>query len=277
MANSDKRVKAQDNSGLSQANDILRIGTKSRYATHVQDQAVKEAEQAKEQAIHERDEAYNAMTRSFVEMQDGTHYHIESGVLLDNKGIDFPYDLRPDQFNVFAEALVAFYNKMQLWMGDLVNYAKEHYKSKISELAAAFNLSEATIEQYAYVCQRVPYDVRQENLSYSHYRLVIAARWNDQRADILRHASDEEMTVDDLFKYIEELKGEQDTNVSDEDKEREHISNITSAKIQRLREDLETAVEQVESGEIRFWLTEIEKIAAALRNRVNNSTRVKSQ
>lgn len=131
-----------------------------------------------------------------------------------------PSDLTNEECNEFGRMISALESASQFWMGDWANlYIKQQKnkdeRSKIYErLAEDFNIEAVTLKDYAYVCWNVPQSLRNDRLSYSHHKAVVAFSENPKKQEsYLNYAIENQLGVGAFRKWIKDQE-----NPNDEEK-----------------------------------------------------------
>lgn len=112
-------------------------------------------------------------------------------------GLTLPPDMPYERFEALA-FYIGTVHKATLWaLGDLVNFGEDVYGHEawqaIDYAVDASGLSRHTIQNYAWVCRKVPRSRRHPKLSPSHHGEV-AKMEPDEQESWLRRAVDEQMT-----------------------------------------------------------------------------------
>lgn len=200
----------------------------------------------------------------FVRDENGAFIDPYTGIRLDRRGLHLEKELTPEVFDHFAQRLVAFYNQMQLWIGDMVNLARHQFKFlDIEQLAQQYNLDPKTIDEYAKICRTVPMEDRFDNLSYSHYRLVRSAKYDDNRKALLYEASIGNMTVDQFGDFLDSLIPAKDTD------EQDRLSKLGGNKFRVFERDIMGLFDRVAHTEKLMWIQRAEMLVKSMRDKLN--------
>ena len=106
----------------------------------------------------------------------------DTGIVLSDLGADFSSveTVNQDDIETLAGILLAMNERIQLWIGDVLNIFKQKFEVTYDEFALQYDLQKGTLYNYAYVADKIPISLRSEVLSYSHYQ-IIAAQDEDRR------------------------------------------------------------------------------------------------
>jgi len=136
----------------------------------------------------------------------------------------------------------------QFCLGDLINFAEHEYGSKYDEWCRVTGMTYQTLADMASVARNVPISLRNENLDFTHHRIVAAKiKTNESRREWLEVAAARKLSTRELDISIKrnrvvtradlqrekELQGQNDERVPEP-------HTITLSKLIRWVEDMES-------------------------------------
>lgn len=97
-------------------------------------------------------------------------------------GLVAPDDVTGDEYQQIGEVLLTLDSRLQWLIGDWVVYGDQwEYGETYKTLAEQFGYEVATLHNYASVCRRVHFSLRNENLTYGHHNVVAAMTPEEQQ------------------------------------------------------------------------------------------------
>lgn len=213
-------------------------------------EAVKNGDSAENKALKAK------LERAFVKQSDGSFVY--GSIRLDSTGLHYDNQISENDFIDFADKLVAFYNRMQLWLGDMVLMARKFYPNvRIEDIAHHYNLDPKTIDEYAIICDIVPMSMRHPELSFSHYRLVRGKRYDDDRPTLLQYAAANQLTVTGFHEY---LQGKEP-----EETDAEYIGRVGAGKIKAFEDGIMELFPSITRHDQHLWIGRLEKLIKQMR------------
>jgi len=204
---SEKRRKARGNGSLSEVNNAIAQGS-SRYATHIQDEAVKQANKERDEIR----ESYNQIKREVDDIKetaliadmDGTVVYDPAGVRLSpHTGLAMPDEMERDDYDAVASILFSMEDAIQLAIGDFILWGMEKYSLDVAHFANQYNRDYDTIQDYVRVSKSIDKTLRRGGLYISHYKLVASDRFTyKQKEALLDKAVSDNMTVQAFAEHI---------------------------------------------------------------------------
>ncbi|MBY0588179.1 hypothetical protein K2X85_13445 [bacterium] len=94
------------------------------------------------------------------------------------------------------------------WIGDMLNAGDDKFGEVFYQLCEGFGISAEMIQRYKSVARRVPAQNRRANLSWSTHAMVARLPF-DQQKSALSKAEDRGWTSDDLRRYLQQEKSQQ--------------------------------------------------------------------
>lgn len=94
-----------------------------------------------------------------------------------------------DDWEQVGTVLFALEGSIQLLIGDWLVEAEREWGTTYKEIAEQTGYNPKSLHTYRWVCENVPFSMRMENLTISHYQVVAGLDDAARKADLLRQAS----------------------------------------------------------------------------------------
>jgi hypothetical protein len=128
---------------------------------------------------------------------------------LSRQALIVPDQMSRDELTTVSEFVREMRQAMQFWIGDLTRaWSTIPDGPKYTEIADYFSLNPKTLQNWTYVCERIPIPFRNGILDFTHYVVLahLPAELESQVRDIQDHAEKNGLSVQDLRDYIRLLK-----------------------------------------------------------------------
>ena len=125
-------------------------------------------------------------------------------VLTTKVALQLPTELHYDEWERAGYQLAGVQSSSSWWIGDWLNYGKEHYSDRYIKGAHTAGLKYQTLRNYAWVASRFPPARRQPELSFQHHA-ELASSTVDQQDFWLRAAREHGWTVKQLRTAMQQV------------------------------------------------------------------------
>lgn len=105
-----------------------------------------------------------------------------------------------------GRAMFTIESSLQMAIGDWINIGGDEFDCSIEAIAEVFGKEVKTLQNWAAVAKASPYSLRKENLTLSHYNLLVRYSF-EQKAEIYELASRAGWTVDQLRNFLKPKSG----------------------------------------------------------------------
>ena len=126
---------------------------------------------------------------------------LEEQGLLTETLLDLPGEVTPERFWGLGQLFGRLKRTTLWWIGDWIMYGEVAWGERYEQIKDATGLELGTLQNYRWVCDRVPRSRRRRELSFGHHH-VVAGLEGDQQAHYLERAVVEQLTRDQLRKVI---------------------------------------------------------------------------
>lgn len=136
--------------------------------------------------------------------QAGNWYEVTRTGLITNRPPDF------DEWAASGEVLATMWKASPFNIGDWVNEGQEQFGERWTQATDVFGEYDYhTVANYASICRKVPYEVRDPSLSYSHHQAIAKFPPEEQRAWLqIAKFDPEEKRPLTLAEFRAKIKGE---------------------------------------------------------------------
>lgn len=113
-----------------------------------------------------------------------------------------PAQMTYDEWRTIGATMQQLSRYIPMWLGDWLNEGERRYGETYTEAILFTDRSIEQLQQYKWVMGKVPISVRQDNLTFTHYRLV-AKLPEDEQAHWLAIAHKNELSTEELRQLIQ--------------------------------------------------------------------------
>jgi len=111
-----------------------------------------------------------------------------------------------DQWDDLGKKLRYIEQYIQFKLGDWLNHGATAFGEKYSQVLEETDYTKRTLEDFAWVCGKIPMDSRNPHVSFGHHR-VVAKLDEFQQIEELAYAQNNELTVEDFRQHIKNKYG----------------------------------------------------------------------
>lgn len=122
---------------------------------------------------------------------------------LSRTGLTLPKSVPFDRWQAIGSQLREIEGAVLWWIGDWLNYGEQRYGEMYSQALEATEYSYGSLANAKHVSSKYEISSRDENLSWTHHRLALAA---DDPLTALEWAKENEATTQELQRHIRQLK-----------------------------------------------------------------------
>lgn len=112
---------------------------------------------------------------------------------------------------------------IQFWGGDWYNLGEGRWGEEIHQLLDGYSLK--TVGNWAWVCEKIPADMRMDDLSWTHHKYAADLPTRPMMKKALREASEKGWTTEEMRAYVQSKKKKDDS--PDRVKERGATTSVT--------------------------------------------------
>jgi hypothetical protein len=117
-------------------------------------------------------------------------------------GLDIQAELTFDEWQALGKELTPIASAIGFIVGDWINYGETRYGEKYHEALRLTGLSIETLWQYSYVARRVQIWFRNQNLDWTHHKVVAKVKDPEEQRKWLNTAEKENLSVARLRKSM---------------------------------------------------------------------------
>jgi hypothetical protein len=117
-------------------------------------------------------------------------------------GIQFHEELSFDEWDDLGQKLAPVGKSIGFIIGDWINYGENRYGEKYETALARTGLAYQTLMDFAYVARKVEISLRNENLDFTHHRVVAKLKTPDEKKHWLKMAVKHKLGIRRLRKSI---------------------------------------------------------------------------
>ncbi len=117
-------------------------------------------------------------------------------------GIEFHQDLSFDEWNDLGQKLAPVGKSIGFIIGDWINYGEKRWGDKYEEAMMRTGMAYQTLMDFAYVARKVEISLRNENLDFTHHRVVAKLKTPDEKEHWLKMAEKHKLGIRRLRKSI---------------------------------------------------------------------------
>jgi hypothetical protein len=117
-------------------------------------------------------------------------------------GLDIRGELTFEEWQALGNELAPVAKSIGFIVGDWINYGETRYGEKYHEALRATGLSYATLADYSYVARRIDFSFRNENLDFTHHKVVAKCKDPQAQRTWLETAEKENLSVARLRKSM---------------------------------------------------------------------------
>ncbi len=117
-------------------------------------------------------------------------------------GIQFNEELSFEEWDALGQKLAPIGKSIGFIIGDWINYGENRYGEKYEAALARTGLAYQTLRDFAYVAQKVELSLRNDNLDFTHHRVVAKLKSPDEKKHWLKMAVKHKLGIRRLRKSI---------------------------------------------------------------------------
>ena len=117
-------------------------------------------------------------------------------------GIQFNEELSFEEWDALGQKLAPIGKSIGFIIGDWINYGENRYGEKYEAALARTGLAYQTLMDFAYVARKVEISLRNENLDFTHHRVVAKLKSPDEKKHWLKMAVKHKLGIRRLRKSI---------------------------------------------------------------------------
>ncbi|MEI7913009.1 MAG: hypothetical protein WCK77_25595 [Verrucomicrobiota bacterium] len=117
-------------------------------------------------------------------------------------GIQFNEELSFEEWDALGQKLAPIGKSIGFIIGDWINYGENRYGEKYDAALARTGLAYQTLRDFAYVAQKVELSLRNDNLDFTHHRVVAKLKSPDEKKHWLKMAVKHKLGIRRLRKSI---------------------------------------------------------------------------
>jgi hypothetical protein len=123
-------------------------------------------------------------------------------VTLRPNGLSFTGDLNRQEWNDLGARIGRVGKSIGFMIGDWLNYGERQWGDLYSEAIELTGLDYQTLADYAYVSKRIDFSSRNENLDFSHHKVVAKLKSADEQREWLANAAKHNLSVRRLRRSV---------------------------------------------------------------------------
>ena len=160
-----------------------------------------------------------------------SNYLTMPGANLFKTGLTIDENASKEDFENIASRLIFASDSVLFWLGDLLNIAEQRYGECFAKMIALTGYAYQTLADAKWVCSKLEFSLRIENLSYTHHKTALSECDGvaKEASEWLKEAEENKWSISQMRVHIRKSKGEYQE--SDEQK-----SNSTVAATRGLYE-----------------------------------------
>ena len=121
---------------------------------------------------------------------------------ISRSGLDIQAELTFDEWQALGNELTPIASAIGFIVGDWINYGETRYGEKYHEALRMTGLSYATLTDYSYVARRIDFSFRNENLDFTHHKVVAKVKDPEAQRKWLDTAEKQKLSVARLRKSM---------------------------------------------------------------------------
>ena len=117
-------------------------------------------------------------------------------------GIQFNEELSFDEWDALGQKLAPIGKSIGFIIGDWINYGENRYGEKYEKSIVKTGMAYQTLRDFAYVAKKVELSLRNDNLDFTHHRVVAKLKTPDEKKHWLKMAVKHKLGIRRLRKSI---------------------------------------------------------------------------
>ena len=126
--------------------------------------------------------------------------------IFDETQLALPAGMEFEQWERLGENLQRLATSHQWWVGDWLNYGEEWFGEEHAQAIGMAGVEHKTLRNWQWVARRVPAELRNPELSWSHHRIVADLDNPADIRDVLKRADHEGWTTRELAQAVGGMK-----------------------------------------------------------------------